>query len=45
MYADPNSDEISAKFRIELIQFEKQLTLSAERCKLLKTNSKCNGET
>ena len=45
--ADPNSDEISAKFRsriVEQIQFEKRLTLSAERCELLKINSKCNGE-
>ena len=45
--ADPNSDEISAKFSnriVEQIQFEKRLTLSAEACELLKINSKCNGE-
>ena len=45
--ADPNSDEISAKFSnriVEQIQFEKRLTLSAEKCELLKINSKCNGE-
>ena len=44
---DPNSDEISAKFsnRIaEQIQFEKRLTLSAEKCELLKISSECNGE-
>ena len=44
---DPNSDEISAKFsnRIaEQIQFEKRSTLSAEKCELLKINSKSNGE-
>ena len=46
--ADPNSDGISAKFSnriVEQIQFEKLLTLSAERCKILKINSKCNGQT
>ena len=45
--ADPNSDEISAKFSnriVEQTQFEKRLTLSAEKCELLKINSKCNGE-
>ena len=45
--ADPNSDEISAKFSnriVEQIQFEKRLKLSAEKCELLKINSKCNGE-
>ena len=45
--ADPNSDEISAKFSnriVEQIQFEKRLTLSAEKCELLKINSKCNSE-
>ena len=38
--ADPNSDEISAKFSnriVEQIQFEKRLTLSAEKCELLKS--------
>ena len=43
--ADPNSDVISAKFSnriVEQIQFEKRLTLSAEKCELLKINSKCN---
>ena len=36
--ADPNSDEVSAKFsnRIaEQIQYEKRLTLSSETCELL----------
>ena len=45
--ADPNSDEISAKFSnriVEQIQFGKRLTRSAEKCELLKINSKCNGE-
>ena len=45
--ADLNSKEISAKFSnriVEHIQFEKRLTLSAEKCELLKINSKCNGE-
>ena len=45
--ADPNNNEISAKFSngiVEQIQFEKRLTLSAEKCELLKINSKCNGE-
>ena len=45
--ADPNGDEISGKFSnriVEQIQFEKRLTLSAEKCELLKINSKCNGE-
>ena len=45
--ADPNNDEISAKFSnriVEQIQFEKRLTLSAEKYELLKINSKCNGE-
>ena len=45
--ADPNSDEIFAKFStriVEQMQFEKRLTLSAEKCELLKINSKCNGE-
>ena len=45
--AHPNSDEISAKFRnriVEQIQFGNRLKLSAEKCELLKTNSKCNGE-
>ena len=45
--ADPNSDEISAKFSyriVEQIQFEKRLTFLAEKCELLKINSKCNGE-
>ena len=45
--ADPNNDEVSAKFSnriVEQIQFEKRLTLSVEKCELLKTNSKCNGE-
>ena len=40
-------DEISAKFTdriVEQIQFEKRLTLSAEKCELLKINSKCSGE-
>ena len=44
---DPISDEISAKFSnriVEQIQFEKRLTLSAEKCEFLKINSKCNGE-
>ena len=44
---DPNSDEISAKFSnriVEQIQFVKRLTLSAEKCELLKINSKWNGE-
>ena len=44
---DPNSDEISAKFSnriVEQIQFEKRLTLSAEKCEFLNINSKCNGE-
>ena len=44
---DPNSDEISPKFSnriVEQIQFEKHLTLSAEKCELLKINSKGNGE-
>ena len=38
---DPNSDEISAKFNnriVEQLQFEKHLTLSAEKCELLKIN-------
>ena len=45
--ADPNSDKISAKFSkriVEQIQFEKHLTLSAEKCELLKIDSKCNGK-
>ena len=45
--ADPNNDEVSAKFSIrvvEQIQFEKRLTLSAEKCELLKFDSKCNVE-
>ena len=40
--ADPNSDEISAKFSnriVEQIQFEKYATLSAKKCELLKTCS------
>ena len=44
--ADLSSDEISAKFSngiVEQIQFEKRLTLSAEKCDLLKINSKGNG--
>ena len=43
----PNSDEISAIFSdriVEQIQFEKRLTLSAEKCELLKINRKCNRE-
>ena len=45
--ADPNSDEMSVKFCVrivEQVQFGKRLTLSAEKCELLKINSKCNGE-
>ena len=45
--ADPNSDEISVKFSnrtVEQIQFEKRLTLSAEKCELWKINNKCNCE-
>ena len=45
--ADPNSDEISAKLSnriIEQIQFEKHLTVSAEKCELLKINRKCKGK-
>ena len=45
--ADPNSDEISAKFSnriLQRIQFEKCLTISAEKCELLTIDSKCNGE-
>ena len=46
---DPDSDEIPPKFSnriVEQIKFEKRLTLSAEKCELLKINfySKCNGE-
>ena len=36
--ADPNSDEVSAKFSnriVEQIQYEKRLTLSSEKCELL----------
>ena len=29
---------------VEQIRFKKRLTLSAEKCELLKINSKCNGE-
>ena len=45
--ADPKSDDVSAKFSnkiVEQIQFEKRLTLSAEKYELLKISSKCNGE-
>ena len=45
--ADSNTGEISAKFSnriVEQIQFGKRLTLSAEKCELLKISSKCNGE-
>ena len=41
--ADPNSDEVSAKFSnkvVEQIQYEKCLTLSPEKCELLKVNSR-----
>ena len=41
--ADPNSDEVSAKFSnriVEQIQYEKRLTLSSEKCELLKVNSR-----
>ena len=37
--AVPNSDEVSAKFSnriVEQIQYEKRLTLSSEKCELLK---------
>ena len=46
--ADPNSDEVSAKFRnriVEQIQYEKRLTLSSEKCELLKINSRCRDES
>ena len=42
--ADPNSDEVSAKFSkiiIEQIQYEKCLTLSSEKCEQKKVNSRC----
>ena len=42
--ADPKSDEVSAKLSnsiAEQIQYEKRLTLSSEKCKLLKVNSRC----
>ena len=42
--ADPNNDEVSAKFSnniVEQIQYEKRLTLSSEKCELLKVNSRC----
>ena len=46
---DPDSDEMPPKFSnriVEQIKFEKRLTLSAEKCELLKIifYSKCNGE-
>ena len=40
--ADHDNDEVSAKFSNrtgEQIQFEKRLTLSAEKCELLKIDS------
>ena len=42
--ADSNNDEVSAKFSnniVEQIQYEKRLTLSSEKCELLKVNSRC----
>ena len=46
--ADPNNDELSAKFSnkiVEQIQYEKRLTLSSEKCELLKVNSRCKHGT
>ena len=42
--ADPSSDAKVSDKIVEQIQFEKRLTLSAEKCELLKISSKCNGE-
>ena len=42
--ADPSIDEVSAKSSnkiVEQIQCEKRLTLSSEKCELLKVNSRC----
>ena len=42
--ADPNSHEVSAKLSkriVEQIPYEKRLTLSSEKCELLKVNTRC----
>ena len=42
--ADPNNNEVSAKFNnkiVEQIQYEKRLTMSSDKCELLKVNSRC----
>ena len=42
--ADPNSDEVSAKFSNRIVKqiiYEKCLTPSSKKCELLKVNSKC----
>ena len=43
--ADHNNDEIFVKFNdriVKQIQFEKRVTVSVQKCELLKINSKCN---
>ena len=46
IFADPNSDEVSAKFSNRIVeQYEKRLTVSSEKCEILKVNRRCRHDS